>query len=83
MCVTGEKGVIELDMFSQGFDYYPTDGRHGLSGYGSDLDALLIASFLRSLETGTPEVTAEDGIASAMVAIRGYESASTGPALQI
>jgi predicted dehydrogenase len=77
MAVTGEKGVIELDMFSQGFDYYPKDGRHGLAGYGSDLDALLVASFLTALETGAPEVTAEDGIAASMVAIRGYESSAS------
>ena len=76
MAVTGEKGVIELDMFSQGFDSYPTDGKHGLAGYGSDLDSLLINSFLRALETGNPEVTAEDGIQAARVAIRGYESSA-------
>jgi predicted dehydrogenase len=81
MCVTGEKGVIELDMFSQGFDHYPKEGRHGVAGYGSDLDALLVASFLKALETREPEVTAEDGIASAMVAIRGYESARADAAL--
>ncbi|MEO7453459.1 MAG: Gfo/Idh/MocA family oxidoreductase [Fimbriimonadales bacterium] len=76
MAVTGEKGVIELDMFSQGFDYYPKDGRHGISGYGSDLDDLLVASFLRAVETGKPQVTVDDGIAAAMVAIRGYKSAA-------
>jgi len=76
MCVTGEKGVIELDMFSQGFDHYPIEGKHGIAGYGSDLDALLVASFLKALEAGEPEVTAEDGIAASMVAMKGYESAS-------
>jgi predicted dehydrogenase len=78
MCVTGEKGVIELDMFSQGFDYYPKDGKHGLAGYGSDLDTLLVASFLKAIETGETEVTTEDGIAAARCAIRGYESAASG-----
>jgi predicted dehydrogenase len=81
MAVTGEKGVIELDMFSQGFDYYPKDGRHGLAGYGSDLDSLLVASFLRAVETGLPEVTAEDGIAASLVAIRGYESSVANVAI--
>lgn len=76
MSVVGEKGVIELDMFSQGFDYYPKDGKHGLSSYASDLDTLLVSSFLRAIDTGEPEVTAEDGIAAAMVAIAGYKSAS-------
>jgi hypothetical protein len=81
MAVTGEKGVIELDMFSQAFDYYPKDGRHGLAGYGSDLDALLVASFLTAMETGAPEVTAEDGIAASLVAIRGYESSASHVAI--
>ncbi|MDQ2987047.1 MAG: Gfo/Idh/MocA family oxidoreductase [Armatimonadota bacterium] len=78
MSVVGEKGVIELDMFSQGFDYYPADGKHGLGSFGSDLDALLIASFLRAIETGEPEVTADDGIQAARTAIHGYESARAG-----
>ena len=77
MAVVGEKGVIELDMFSQGFDFYPKDGPHQLAGYGSDLDSLLINSFLKAIETGRPEITATDGIAAAMVAIRGYESAAS------
>lgn len=81
MSVVGEKGVIELDMFSQAFDYYPREGRHSVAGYGSDLDALLVSSFLKAMETGTSEVSAEDGIAAARVAIRGYESAAANEAL--
>ena len=77
MAVTGEKGVIELDMFSQSFDHFPKDGRHGLSGYGSDLDTLLVASFIQVLDGGEPLVTVEDGISAALIALRGYESAST------
>lgn len=79
--VVGEKGVIELDMFSQGFDYYPAEGRHSIAGFGSDLDALLIASFLQAIDSGAPEVTAEHGIAAALVAIRGYESVATSAAV--
>ena len=78
MSVVGEKGVIELDMFSQAFDYYPKDGKHGLAGFGSDLDALLITSFVDALTSGKPAVTAEDGIMAARAAIRGYESARSG-----
>lgn len=78
MSVVGEKGVIELDMFSQGFDYYPADGKHGLGSFGSDLDALLIASFLDAIVTGEPRVTAEDGIQAARTALRGYASAKAG-----
>jgi predicted dehydrogenase len=76
MTIVGERGVIELDMFSQGFDYYPLEGKHSMAGYGSDLDALLLASFLEAINTGDPEITAADGTAAARIAIRGYESAS-------
>lgn len=78
MCVTGETGVIELDMFSQGFDYYAAEGKHGIAGYGSDLDVLLIGSFLLALQDGSPTVTAGDGIVAAQTAVRGYESAASG-----
>jgi len=78
MCVTGEKGLIELDMFSQGFDHYPKEGKHGIAAYGSDLDSLLVASFLDAIDSGSPPVTAADGIEAAMIAIRGYESAAAG-----
>ena len=83
MAITGEKGVIELDMFSQAFDYYPAEGKHGLAGYGSDLDSLLVASFIKAIETGEPEVTAEDGIQAARIAIRGYASAAANESVAV
>lgn len=75
MNVVGEKGVIELDMFGQAFDWYKDS--HRAAFFGSDIDARMIKAFLQSIETGeAPPVTLNDGIEAARIAIRGYESAA-------
>lgn len=80
MTVVGDKGVIELNMFGQGFDLYRNEPSGiQLSGYGSDLDALLVGDFLRGVLEGTPPpITGEDGWKASQVALAGYESAQTG-----
>lgn len=78
--VVGERGVIEVDMFGQGLDHYRNDGlRHGVLGWGSNLDGLLVADFIESVETKKPpEVSGHDGWKAAQVALAGYESVRTG-----
>lgn len=80
MNVVGERGVIELDMFNQGFDVFTnTDMRHGLAGYGSDLDAGLVDDFLNCIEEDTtPAISGEDGWRAVQVALAGYESVRLG-----
>ena len=80
MNVVGERGVIELNMFSQAFDIYSDETpSHRISGYGSDLDAALIADFVRCILQDRPiPITADDGWKAVQVALAGYESARTG-----
>jgi len=76
--VVGENGVIEIDLFGQAFDHYANDnGKHGLAGYGSDIDAGLVDDFIRFAK-GEIEgpVTAMDGLAAVRVALAGYRSAT-------
>jgi predicted dehydrogenase len=76
MNVVGTAGVIELDMFEQCFDVYGE--KHTVAGYGSGLDAPLIAEFVRAIESNTaPAITGRDGLQAARVAFAGYESART------
>lgn len=76
MNVVGEKGVIELDMFGQALDVYADTGRGlGLSGFGSDADALMVDSFVRACLEGAPVVTTGyDGLRAMEVALAAYES---------
>lgn len=80
MNVVGEQGVIELDMFNQAVDVFTnTDMRHGLAGYGSDLDAGLVDDFLNCIENDTPPaISGEDGWRAVQVALAGYESVRRG-----
>ena len=80
MNVIGEKGVIELNMFGQGLDYFhPGDKTHTLSGYGTSLDGGMINDFISACLGETPvKVSAYDGIQAARVAMRGYDSLKTG-----
>lgn len=80
-----EQGVIELDLFNQHLDVYRNESmRHGLAGYGSDLDRLLVADFLRCIrEDSEPAVTGEDGLAASRIALAAYESARRGTAVQV
>jgi predicted dehydrogenase len=78
--IVGEKGVIELDLFVQSLDLYSDrTGSHGSLGYGSNLDAAMVADFLRAHSSGKPpRATMRDGLAASGVAFAAYESARTG-----
>jgi predicted dehydrogenase len=80
MSVVGTKGVLEMDMFGQAYDWYRTvDSRHAQAGFGSDLDAELVREFASCIrEDRQPLVTGEDGLRAARFAFAGYESARTG-----
>jgi predicted dehydrogenase len=83
MNVVGDLGVIEMDMFGPAVGVY-TNGnmRFASHGYGSDLDAGLVDSFLRSILDGTdPPAGLEDGLQTARVALAGYRSAAAGEAV--
>ncbi|HRI44053.1 MAG TPA: Gfo/Idh/MocA family oxidoreductase [Fimbriimonadaceae bacterium] len=75
-----ENAVIELDLFNPHIDVFRDETmRHTLAGYGSDLDRLLVADFVRCVvEDLPPPVTGEDGLAAARVAFAGYRSAERG-----
>jgi predicted dehydrogenase len=85
MNVVGELGVIEMDMFGPAVDVYSNDGKsHVAAGYASDMDALMIGDFVRSvLEDREPPIGLEDGLQAARVAIKGYESARIGEPVAI
>ncbi len=80
MNVVGDGGVIELDMFAQAVQLYGAgDPAHISPGYGSGLDAPLVADFLQCIAADTaPPITLEDGVQAARVALAGYESARAG-----
>lgn len=76
MNVVGDGGVIELDMFAQAVEHYGTgEPSHNSLGYGSGLDAPLIADFLKCIaEDSEPPITFHDGMQAARVALAGYDS---------
>jgi predicted dehydrogenase len=77
MDVVCEGGVLEMNMFQQGFDWYtPQVPSCRLVSYGSNLDAGLIDDFVKVVAgEAEPPITAWDGLQSARVAIYAYESA--------
>lgn len=79
MNVVGDRGVIELDLFSQVMQVWGQGPRtHVLAGYGSDLDAGLVNDFVRCAREGAPfPITGFDGLQASRVAIAGYESAAS------
>ena len=73
MNVVGEKGVIELNMFSQDIEIYSS--AHSASPYGSNLDLALVGEWLAAIqEDREPSVGLEDGLAASRVAIAAYMS---------
>jgi len=75
----GDRGVIELDLFSADVHRYGAEG-HSVGSFGSDADALMIDEFVRAcLDGREAEVPLADGIAAAQVAVRAYESLATYP----
>ncbi|MEQ1823663.1 MAG: Gfo/Idh/MocA family oxidoreductase [Fimbriimonadaceae bacterium] len=81
--VVGESGTIELDLFGQTLEVYGGNG-HQAHGYGSDIDAGLVADFKRVIAGEIPPpVTAYDGIQAARVALAGYKSSATGSVVEM
>lgn len=80
MNVVGQKGVLELNMFSQAFEMYSeSTPNHQISSYGSDLDSALIADWVGCIRDDRPvPITKEDGWRAVRVALAGFESASKG-----
>ena len=80
MKIVGEKGVLELDLFSQALDWYRQDGGpHGLLGYGTNLDQLMVDEFLRAVrEQDSPSTGLAAGLSASRVFIAAYESAAAG-----
>lgn len=71
----GESGTLFIDLFNQSFQVYRDGESYGLSGYGSDMDRLMIQEFIQSVQQGRdPIVTGEHGLAAVKVALAGYES---------
>ncbi len=75
MNIVGEKGVIEVDLFSQGLDLYRD--KHGIAGFGTSADRLLVDSFINAVNGAKIETTMEDGFKASEIAIAGYQSAKT------
>ena len=80
MAVTGEKGMLSLDMFSQNLVHY-SDKTGGVAwpGWGTNIDYLMMEAFVHAVGSGEPvPVTGEDGLRAAQVALAAYESARQG-----
>jgi len=80
MGITGTAGVIELDMFAQeSMLYSDKTGRVGAQGWGSSIDAGLIAAFVDAITNGKPvPITGIDGLRAVEVVEAAYESARSG-----
>lgn len=78
--VVCEKGLVEVDIFQQALDRYHPGGKSlSVAGFGSNLDALMVAEFVSSIiEERAPKVTGEDGLAALRVALAAYESVARG-----
>jgi predicted dehydrogenase len=85
MTVVGDLGQIELDMFGAGLDHFHNGNvTHSLSGYGSNLDALMVDAFIRAcLDDAPVPVTLHDGLQAARVAMAGYRSVAVGQPVAI
>lgn len=80
LAVTGEKGTLTLDMFSQNLVHY-SDRTGGVSWipWGSNIDELMLDAFVKAIVGEAPvPITGEDGLAAAAVALAAYRSAAAG-----
>jgi predicted dehydrogenase len=79
MTVTGDKGVVEMDMFGPALDVYSAHTPFHSAGYGSNLDLAMVEAFLDAVRSKQePPVTLKDGIQAARVAMAGYRSVEVG-----
>lgn len=82
MNIVGTDGVVELDLFGWGGDLYRNESmRHSMVGFGSNLDALLMDSFLATVRGERPAAPdVRDGLQASRVSLAGYESVRLGGA---
>ncbi len=74
LTIVGEKGVIEVDLFSQGVRLVDPQGPHHV-GSGTNLDAQMVADFLDAIQNhGKPKSTLIDGLWASEIALAAYES---------
>lgn len=73
---TGEKGIVESDLFGMGIEVYTTDpATRRTQGLGADYDGLMVAEFLASLsQSRAPLTTLQDGLWASRVALAAYDS---------
>jgi predicted dehydrogenase len=80
LSVVGEKGVLELDMFSQNLILYSDadNGAHWIP-WGASSDMAMVRSFVQSVRMGTPvPVSGVDGLRAVEVVEAAYLSAERG-----
>jgi predicted dehydrogenase len=82
--MTGDKGVVTVDVFSQNVNHAPRNGNYAWVGYGADSNAAMIANFVDMAQTGRqPSITAYDGLKAMEVALAAYESARSGTSVRL
>jgi predicted dehydrogenase len=83
--VIGSTASAEASLFGQHVVLYPVEPTPPRwVGWGSDLDALMIDDFIRSVRDGRPPVcTGEDGLAALRVALAAYDSSRRGAPVAI
>lgn len=80
MAVIGTGGNAWVDLFVEHIDVWrPAEGTYRWEPYGHDVNADLIADFVRCVETGAPvPITGYDGLKAMEVALGAYRAAETG-----
>ena len=80
MAIMGTGGNIWLDLFVERVEHYANAGAsYTWASYGDDLDALLIADFVKCVESHAPvPITGRDGLKAMEVALGAYRAADAG-----
>ncbi|MBB6635979.1 Gfo/Idh/MocA family protein [Cohnella thailandensis] len=85
MDIIGTKGVISIDAFNQKNSVYSRkSGKGDWAFWGDDMNALMLEAFVTAILEGKPvPVTGEDGLRSARVALRAYDSVEAGSPVKV
>ena len=75
--VVGDRGTVDVDVFRQSLTHYDdATGVTRLVGWGDDLNALMVGSFVDAIIAGRPvPISGEDGLRSLEVVMAAYRSA--------
>lgn len=75
--IVGTEGILRVDAFAQGLTVFDDQERQVVQhSWAEDMDMLLIADFLHSIETDAPpSVSGYDGLQAMRAALAAYESA--------